>query len=226
MDKKQINETNKKSALLTVLGIAIMVILTATKAVPTSNIAGFSVFVGLAFFFIVEAVGKIPREESGLRFSTILNDIKKPGVMIWVLLPVASCLLTDAVGRLLFRGEFLEHVMGRTGELLTFDKVPLLAVQVVVAALGEEIAYRGFFLGKSAKIAPFWLCAAVSSAVFAAGHISAGGVGVVLFDVACVFADSQIFSVIYRKTGNCAVCTVAHILGNATGIVVGMMGLS
>lgn len=214
---------NKKGEILTAIGILIMILLTATKAVPSSKIAGYSVFVGLAFFFITEAVAKTPRAESGLRFNTVLADLKKPGVIVWTLLPVVSAVVSCAAGRLIFGDEFSAHILERAGSVLSFDKIALLIIQVVIAAFGEEIAYRGFFLGKGMKMCPFWLCAAVSSAVFAAGHIAAGNVGVVLFDVAGVFVDSLIFSVIYRKTDNCAVSTLAHILGNTAGIAATVM---
>lgn len=219
MKEQKVSVNNKRTAALTVAGAAIMALLTATKVVPSSAIAGYSVFVGIAFFFIVEAAAKTPRSESGLRFNTFLADLKKPGVIVWSLLPLVSGLATTAVGNLIFGGEFAGHVMGRAGELLSFDKAALLIVQLVVAAFGEEIAYRGFFLGKGAKILPFWVCAATSSAVFAAGHIAAGNVGVVLYDIACVFVDSLIFSVVYRKSGNCVVSTVSHILSNAAAVV-------
>ena len=209
---------NKKSTVLTIIGAAIMIALTATKIVPSSNIAGYSVFVGIAFFFLVESAAKTPNAESGLRFNTIAADFKKPGVILWALLPCVSGLVTLVVGNLIFSGEFVAHVMGRTGSILSFDKTALLIGQVIIAAFGEEIAYRGFFLGKGAKIFPFWLCAVVSSAAFAAGHIAAGNIGLVAYDVAAVFIDSLIFSVIYRKTGNCVISTISHIFGNAVSL--------
>ena len=214
---------NKKGEILTAIGILIMILMTATKAVPSSKIAGYSVFVGLAFFFITEAAGKTPRAESGLRFNTVLADLKKPGVTVWTLLPVVSAVVSCSAGRLIFGDEFSAHILERAGAVLSFDKIALMIIQVVIAAFGEEIAYRGFFLGKGMKMCPFWLCAVVSSAVFAAGHIAAGDVGTVLFDVAGVFVDSLIFSVIYRKTDNCAVSTLAHILGNTAGIAAAVM---
>ena len=212
-------QADKKSAVLTMTGVALMILLTATKVVPTSNIASYSVFVGIAFFFIVEAVSKTPNAESGLRFNTIVEDIKKPGVIAWVLLPSVSGIVTLVVGNLICSGEFVAHVMGRTSSILSFDKTALLIGQVIIAAFGEEIAYRGFFLGKGAKIFPFWLCAVVSSAVFAAGHIATGNIGVVAYDVAAVFIDSLIFSVIYHKSGNCVISTFSHILGNAVSLL-------
>ena len=219
MKNQQVIENNKKSVVLTIIGVAIMILLTVTKVVPSAKIAGYSVFVGIAFFFIVESVSKTPNVKSGLRFNTIVEDIKKPGVIAWVLLPSVSGIVMLVVGNLIFGGEFVAHVMGRTGSILSFDKTALLIGQVIIAAFGEEIAYRGFFLGKGMKIFPFWLCAVVSSVVFAIGHIAAGNIGVVLYDVVAVFIDSLIFSVIYHKSGNCVISTLSHILGNAISVV-------
>ena len=218
MKNKQITGNNKRSAVLTLIGIAVMILLAFTKVVPSSNIAGYSVFVGIAFFFIIEAVAKTPNAESGLRFDTIVEDIKKPGVIVWLLLPSVSGIVTLVVGNLMFSGEFVVHVMGRTSSILSFDKIALLIGQVIIAAFGEEIAYRGFFLGKGMKIFPFWFCAVVSSLAFAAGHIATGDMGIVVYDIAAVFIDSLIFSVIYHKSGNRVISTFSHILGNAISI--------
>lgn len=210
---------NKKITALTLTGITIMILLTVTKVAPSSKIAGYSVFVGIAFFFITEAAAKTRDSQSGLRFNTIVADLKKPGVIIWMLLPVVSGIATLVAGNLIFSGAFVDHVMGRTASVLSFDKAALLTVQVVIAAFGEEIAYRGFLLGKGMKLFPFWLCALVSSIVFAAGHIAAGNTGLVAYDVATIFIDSLIFSVIYHKSGNCVISTFSHILGNSIALV-------
>lgn len=210
---------NKKSAVLTLIGVLGMILLTVTKVVPSSKTAGYSVFVGIAFFFVIEAVDKARGSQSGLRFNTIAADLKKPGVMIWMLLPGVSGIVTLVVGNLVFGGEFVAHVLGRTGSILSFDKTALLIGQVIIAAFGEEIAFRGFFFGKSAKLFPVWVCAALSSAAFAAGHIAVGNTGVVVYDIATVFIDSLIFSVIYHKSGNCVISTFSHILGNTTSLV-------
>lgn len=216
--KHQQIANDKKSTVLTLTGIIVMILLAVTKVVPSSQIAGYSVFVGIAFFFITEAAAKTGGDQSGLRFHTfhtIVADLKKPGVVFWLLLPVVSGLAALVVGKLLFSGKFVAHVLGRTGSILSFDKPVLLIGQVVLAAFGEEIAYRGFFFGKGVKLFPVWVCAVVSSAVFAAGHIAPGDLRIVVYDIAGVFIDSLIFSVIYHKTGNCVISTFSHILGNA-----------
>ncbi len=218
MKNQKTVESHKKSVVLTIIGVAVMIGLTATKAVPSSNIAGYSVFVGIAFFFITQAAARTPKAESGLRFHTVAEDMKRPGVIAWTLLPGVSGIATLVAGNLIFSGEFAAHTVGRTGSVLSFGQPALLIVQVILAAFGEEIAYRGFFLGKGMKIVPFWLCAVVSSLTFAAGHISAGNLGLAAYDVAGVFIDSLIFSVVYRKSGNCVISTFSHIFGNAVSL--------
>lgn len=212
-----------KGSVFTLVGIIIMILLTLTKAVPSSQTAGYAVFVGIAFFFIVEAVSKTRDAESGLRFKTVLADIKKPGVLFWIFMPTVSAIITFIVGNLIFSEEFIAHVMGRTSSILSFHKIPLLIGQVIIAALGEEIAFRGFFVGKTMKIFPFWLCAVVSSIAFAAGHIAAGNLGIVAYDIATIFIDSIFFSIIYRKSGNCLISAISHILSNGTAIVAALV---
>lgn len=212
-----------KSTAFTAIGLTIMILLTLTKVIPSSQIAGYAVFVGIAFFFIVEAVGKTHGAESGLRFKTVLADIRKPGVCFWMLLPIVSAIATLIVGDLIFSGEFVSHVTGRTSSMLTLNKIPLLIIQIVIAALGEEIAFRGFFVGKAMKIFPFWLCAVVSSVVFAAGHIAAGNASLVFYDVALIFVDSIIYTIVYHKSGNCLISIISHICSNGTAIAVALI---
>lgn len=219
MNNQQMTGNHKKGVVLTLIGIIAMMLVTVTKVVPSSQIAGYSVFIGIAFFFITEAVDKTRDSKSGLRFNTIAADFKKPGVILWMLLPSVSGIVTLVVGNMIFGGEFVAHVMGRTSSMLSFDETALLIGQVIIAAFGEEIAYRGFFFGKSSKLFPVWVCAVVSSAVFAAGHIATGNTGIVVYDVAAVFIDSLIFSVIYYKSCNCVISTFSHILGNAISLV-------
>ena len=207
-----------KNTVLTVIGLIAMILLTITKIIPSSQIAGYAVFVGIAFFFIEEAFTKTRGADSGLRFKTVPADIKKPGVLLWTLLPIVSAIATLIVGNLIFSGAFVSHVVGRTSSMLSFNKIPLLIGQIIIAALGEEIAFRGFFVGKAMKIFPFWPCAVVSSIVFAAGHIAPGNVALVVYDVAAIFIDSILYTMVYRKSGNCLISTISHIFSNGSAL--------
>ena len=219
MNHQKALKNGDKGTTLTRIGAALMILLTATKIIPSSNLAGYSVLVGIAFFFIVEAVSKTPGAASGLRFHTIPEDLKKPGVLAWAFVPCLTGLSTLAVGNLLFGGAFVDHLRGRVGAVLSTDQLLLLLLQFGIAAFGEEIALRGFLFGKTARLYPAWICALVSSVVFAAGHIAPGDVGVVCWDISGVFADSLVFTVIYCKSHNCVVSTLSHALANVVSFV-------
>ncbi|MBR0137444.1 MAG: CPBP family intramembrane metalloprotease [Erysipelotrichaceae bacterium] len=206
--------------LLTFIGMIAMIGFVATKAIPTINIEGYSILAGVAFFFIVEIVEKTPEADSGLRFTTVLSDLKKPGVILWVLLPAVSAIVSILLGKLLFDDQFVSHVLGRTDSLLSFDKILLLIGELIIGALGEEIAFRGFFIGKGEKLLPFWACAVLSSLIFSAAHYATGNTAVVLYDLAGIFIDALIYAMIYKKTGNCLISTIGHFLCNVTGLVV------
>lgn len=208
-----------RSRLLTIIGIIAMILLEAINTFSSLHLDGCALVVGLVFFFIVEAVSATPRAKSGLRFKTVPEDLEKPGVLLVVLLPVVSAIVSYFLGKLLLGDRIVEHVLARISPMLSFGKIPLLIGQLIIGALIEEIAFRGFFVGKGMKLFPFWLCAMVSSTVFAAGHYYPGNIAVVTFDLLWVFIDSLIFSAIYKKTGNCVISAIAHLLSNTVGLI-------
>lgn len=214
---------DKKSVYTIIIGLFLMAVLSLTKIIPELSVSGLTVLIGILFFFVLEYLEKKSHIESGLRFKSFFDDLKKQGVIILVLLPIGTAVATLIIGDLVFKGAFTSHIVGRTDSMLSFDKMPLLMVQVIIAALGEEIAWRGFFLGKSMTIFPFWLCAIQSSLLFAIAHISSGSVGLVSYDIFMIFVDSIIYAMIYKKSGNCLISALSHILGNATGILLLMM---
>ena len=208
-----------KTFYITMMGIALMAILSLTKIKPETSIAGASVIAGILFFFVVDNMDKKLQIESGLRFKTFFSDMKKQWVISLVLLTVATAIVSVVIGDIIFNGTYSAHVIGRTDTMLSYNKIPILTIQIVIAALVEEIAWRGFFLGKAIKFFPFWVCAFMSALLFAIAHISIGNFGLVFYDVFTIFIDSIIYAIIYKKTGNCLISTVSHILCNVAGIV-------
>ena len=214
---------DRKYFYTTIIGLFLMAVLSLTKIIPELSLSGLTVLIGIFFFFVLEHFDKKSHIESGLRFKSFFDDLKKQGVILLVLLPVGSAVVTLLIGDMVFKGAFTSHVLGRTNGMLSFEKIPLLMIQIIIAALGEEIAWRGFFLGKSMRILPFWLCGILSSLLFAIAHISSGSVGLVSYDIFMIFVDSIIYALIYKKSGNCLISALSHILGNATGIFLIMM---
>ena len=71
-----------KAAVITLVGMAVMLIAVAVKAATSSAIAAAAIHIaGLACFFIIEGIEKTPDSESGLSFKRFFSDLKKPGVI-------------------------------------------------------------------------------------------------------------------------------------------------
>lgn len=210
------NKTDK-AKILTIIGIAAMILLTAIKAATSSQLAANAlIIVGLAFFFVVEAVAKTPDAESGLRFKTFFADLKKPGVILLILILLALMPVEMLLSKLLVGSAYVDHVLGRTN-LATMSLSTLLIDQIFVV-LGEEIAFRGFFLGKGMKQFPFWPVAILSAVVFSAAHFAAGEAVIVAWDLGWIFIDALLFALLYRKTNNCLISCIPHFLNNVLGL--------
>ena len=213
---KAIHKTDK-SVILTILGMAVMIIAVAVKAATSSMIAAAVIHIaGLACFFIIEGIEKTPDSESGLSFKRFFSDLKKPGVipliLFMILLSPAEMLLSKAV----FGSAYVDHVLGRVN-LPGLDQLPLLLFNQIVSVLGEEIEFRAFFVGKGMKRFSFWPVAVASAVLFAAAHYTAGAAGIVAWDLGGIFIDAILFAILYRRTGNCLISFVPHFLNNMIG---------
>ena len=213
---KAIHKTDK-SVILTILGMAVMIIAVAVKAATSSMIAAAVIHIaGLACFFIIEGIEKTPDSESGLSFKRFFSDLKKPGVipliLFMILLSPAEMLLSKAV----FGRAYIDHVLGRIN-VPGLDQLPLLLFTQTVSVLGEEIEFRAFFVGKGMKRFSFWPVAIVGAVIFAAVHYTAGPAGIVAWDLGGIFIDAILFAILYRRTGNCLISFIPHFLNNMIG---------
>ena len=212
-------ESMKKDKVksITLIGMAVMIIAVAVKAVTASMIAAAAIHIaGLACFFLVEGIEKTLDSESGLSFKRFFPDLKKPGVLPLILLMLvlspAEMLLSKAV----FGSAYIEHVLGRI-DVPGLDQLPLLLFSQIVSVLGEEIEYRAFFVGKGMKRFSFWPVAVAGAVLFAAAHYAAGPAGIVAWDLGAIFIDAILFAILYRRTGNCLISFVPHFLSNMIG---------
>ena len=210
-------DKNDKSAMITLIGMAVMIITVAVKAATGSVIAAAATHIaGLACFFIIEGIEKTPDSESGLSFKRFFSDLKKPGVipliLLMLLLTPAEMLLSKAV----FGRAYVAHGLGRI-DVPGLAQLPMLVFSQIVAVLGEEIEFRAFFVGKGMKQLPFWSVAIVGAVIFAAAHYAAGPAGIVAWDLGGIFIDAILFAILYRKTGNCLISFVPHFLNNMIG---------
>ena len=206
-----------KVKMITLIGMAVMIVAVAVKAATASLIAAAAIHIaGLACFFLIEGIEKTPDSESGLSFKRFFPDLKKPGVLLLILfmlvLSPGEMLLSKAV----FGSAYIDHVLGRVN-VPGLDQLPLLLFNQIVSVLGEEIEFRAFFVGKGMKRFSFWPVAIAGAVIFAAAHYAAGPAGIVAWDLAGIFIDAILFAILYRKTGNCLISFIPHFLNNMIG---------
>ncbi len=211
-----------KSAIITLIGIVVMTVLIIMKLFqPESLYSGYAMLFGIACFFIVEAVDKTPDEQSGVRFKSIISDLKKPQVLLWVLLPIGLTIAEIVGGKLFFETayrKYIDHVIGRTSLEMDFSNFLNWILVSAVTVVGEEIAFRGFLFGKSSKVLPKWACFLLSAALFALGHMASGNSVIVFYDLALIFLDAIMYALAYQYSGNCIISYIPHCLNNILGL--------
>lgn len=208
-----------KITILTLIGMALMIFFTVLKAVTQSQIAGAALLItGLAFFFIVEGVSKTPDSESGLSFKRFITDLKKPGVIVLILIMLVLTPAEMLLSKVFFGNAYVEHVMGRVN-VPDLSQFLLLIVSQVFSVVGEEIGFRAFFVGKGTEYFPFWPVAIVSAILFAAAHFATGAPAVVSWDLGGIFIDAVLLALLFRKSGNCLITAIPHFLNNIIGFI-------
>ena len=208
---------NNKVKIITLIGMAVMIIAAAVKAATASMIAAAAIHIaGLACFFIVEGIEKTPDSESGLSFKRFFPDMKKPGVLPLILLMLVLSPVEMLLSKTVFGSAYIDHVLGRI-TVPGLDQLPLLLFNQIVSVLGEEIEFRAFFVGKGMKRFSFWPVAIAGAVIFAAAHYAAGPAGIVARDLAGIFIDAILFAILYRRTGNCLISFIPHFLNNMIG---------
>jgi len=209
--------------IVTFIGIIVMTVLIVIKLfMPESLFSGYALIVGIAAFFIVEAVNKTPDDQSGVRFSTVIDDLKKPQVLFWVLLPVVITVIQIVAGKLFSEDsyrKYIEHVIGRTSLEMDFSNLIKWIAISCITVLGEEIAFRGFLYGKGKEILPVWVCLLGSAVLFALGHMATGDSAIVFFDLLGIFIDAIMYVILFEKSGNSVISFIPHFLNNMLGLV-------
>ena len=142
---------NDKVKIITLIGMAVMLIAVAVKAATSSAIAAAVIHIaGLACFFIIEGIEKTPDSESGLSFKRFFSDLKKPGVLLLILFLLVLSPVEMLLSKAVFGSAYIDHVLGRVN-VPGLDQLPLLLFNQIVSVLGEEIEFRAFFVGKGMK---------------------------------------------------------------------------
>lgn len=180
----------------------------------TLKLAGLSVIVGIVAFFTTRKTNGSKKE--GLDLKSFAGSLKDKKVILLVFMPALINVLCFGIARYCLP-EYIEHLNSRTG-FLNPAELPKLILELLVLALGEEIAWRAFFQKQTSKMMPFIPALLLTSGLFAMGHFNFGSAIIVLYDLIFIFINSLFYGWIFRKTDNAWCSGLAHFLANLLGV--------
>ena len=175
------------------------------------SLAGISIIIGIIFFFIAS--------ENTLNMSTIGKHLKDKSIWFWITLPLIMNIICFALA-ILFLPEFIDHLHSRTEIVVSANKVALLILHLAMMALGEEIAWRGFFQKQLSKWLPIMPSLLLTSVLFSLGHFAVGNISVVSYDLFFIFINSVLYGIVFYKTNNVYISAISHFMANLFAIVV------
>ncbi|MBB4827112.1 membrane protease YdiL (CAAX protease family) [Sporosarcina luteola] len=217
MESKHIvHSVNKEGKDITRYSIMTLFALTAMTVISLSSIwgmkiAGISIGIGIVFYI---------NNRTTTRSIVLVKETDRKVLkhLIWVILPFVMngiCFLLAY----LFVPDFIQHIQGRTEVVLSISHLLLFVFQLAILAVGEEIAWRGFFqkqLGKSLPVIP---AITLTSIVFTLGHFVFGPLLVVSYDLVFIFINSVLYGIVYYRTDSFWISAISHFLANLFAVV-------
>ena len=201
--------------------IAVMIIMAVVSFINLFglNAAGISVCLGVMFFFVNKAMEKQAFSGSGFDIKAIESNLKVKSIWFWIVMPLimdAICILLA----ILLLPDYIDHVLARTENFVSFDKIGLLVVQLAVLALGEEIAWRAFFQKQLQKVLSIAQAIIISSVLFSLGHFTSKNLNIVAYDIFFVFINSVLYGIVFHKTNNAWISGISHFSANLLSVIV------
>ena len=207
----------KKLSLVAMAFMAFLSVFSIIVQQRLANLSSVTLIIGIIVFFITSKSEKAEGNGDGLDIKKVPGLLKDKTVWRLIMMPMLMNIICYIAADL-FVPEYMEHLKGRT-DFLALDRLPVLMLELVIAALGEEIAWRAFFQKQLSKICPFVPALIISSLLFAVCHFTYGDMAVVLYDILFVFINAVFYGLIFQKTDNAYISTLAHLLANILGIV-------
>lgn len=211
----------KKTSKLVIILMIFMAIFSLTSLFKIEvggekiGLASVTLMIGIVAFFVTRKTNDNVNE--GLNFKNIFRLIKDKKIIILVLMPTIMNVICFLIAKL-FVPEFITHLKART-DFLPFRMIPILLVQLIIFALGEEIAWRAFFQKQFSKMFPYVPSLIISAALFSLCHLNSGNIIVVIYDLLFVFINAIFYGIVFKRTDNACISTIAHFIANLLGTV-------
>ena len=200
------------SKKITIVAMLIMAIVSFSNFFGYS-LAGISIVIGVVFFFIKRISERNIASENVLNMSVIGKNLKDKSIWLWITLPLIMNIICFALA-MLFLPEFIDHLYSRTEIVVSVNMVTLLILQLAFLALGEEIAWRGFFQKRLSKWLPTIPTLLLTSILFSLGHFAVSSMAVVSYDIFFIFINSILYGIVFYKTNNVYISALSHFIAN------------
>ncbi len=211
----------KKTSKLVVISMILMSIFSLTSLFKIEvggekiGLASITLIIGIVVFFVTRKTNDDVNE--GLNFKNIFSLLKDKKLIIFVLMPTIMNVICFLIAKL-FLPEYITHLKERT-DFLSFSTIIILVVQLIIFALGEEIAWRAFFQKQLSKMLPYVPSLIISAALFSLCHLNSGNIIVVIYDLLFIFINAIFYGIVFKRTDNACISTIAHFIANLFGTV-------
>jgi membrane protease YdiL (CAAX protease family) len=196
----------------------ILVFIVATSAGVEDDAPGINIgltivqnvaLVGAAFFFAAMSTGRVAAADFGLRGTRFWRSVGLL-IAIWI----AFFVLSGAWSLLLNldQQQDLPEELGADGPLGNVLAVVVLVT--VIAPLGEELFFRGFFFGALRNWRGAWLAALITGIVFGGIHLGSSPAGYVV--PLMIFGAG--LCMLYEWTGSLYPAIALHALNNSIAL--------
>lgn len=177
-----------------------------------TNLASATLIIGIIFYFVTSKI----EEREGMNIKVVPEMLRKWKLDVLILMPVITNIVCYTIAKI-FLPEFFEHLLSRI-DFLSFTQIIILIGELMISALGEEIAWRGFFLNRLSKKIPFSQSLIITSILFSICHFSMGDFIIVVYDLFFIIVNATFYGLIYKESHNIIVSTISHFLANLVGI--------
>ncbi len=214
-------EQPRRYIRIDVILMTIMVLISLTSLLNIKrgdlSIAGMSTIFGAVLFFVLIKRNKRQGISIGISRKSLLNDIKSS--WLFIIMPSIINVICIVISSLLLP-DYIEHVLGRTDSLISFEIIILMVIEFIIFAFLEEISWRGFLQKHLGLYTNPTVSIIITSIFFAIGHVTKGDPIIVTYDVFFVFLNGIFYGLVYDKTKNAFASTLSHFVANFTGALI------
>ena len=213
-------KTKTKISKLVVVFLIVMTVLSFANCIKIEidgellKIAGLVVLVGIAAYFITRNTNE--HKNAGLDIKAIPGQIMDVKVIVLILIPTAINIILTFIEKSLIP-DYFEFLKNRI--FIDSSNTPKMLIELIVLALGEEIALRAFYQKQTTKIVGFVPALIITSIAFTFGHFSYGDPVYMIWDLSGIFVNSIFYGLVFKKTDNAWCSWISHFLANVVAML-------